>query len=79
MIERGLMMFYLKQILLILIIQSLFVLPIVAQEVHDAVRQGDTGKVRVLLQDNPEIVNVKDARGRTPLFVASMKGQIDIA
>jgi ankyrin repeat protein len=50
-----------------------------AHEIHDAVRQGDIGKVRALLHDNPKIVNAKDDRGRTPLFFASMRGHREIA
>jgi len=72
-------MVYIKQILLIIIIQSLFVSPVPAQEIHHAVRQGDTEKVSVLLQTNPKIVHFKDARGRTPLFVASLEGHLDMA
>jgi len=63
---------YLTQILVILIIQSLFILLIDAHDIHDAVWEGDIEKVRSLLHANPKIVNEKDDRGRTPLFFAPM-------
>ena len=39
--------------------------------IHDASKQGDLGKVRDLLKDNPELVFSKDHDGRTPLHYAA--------
>lgn len=49
------------------------------KDLLDAINRGDIEKVRALLQDDPELVNVKDDHGRTPLFSASMRGHKGIA
>ena len=74
-----LIVIYLKQIFCLFLIQSLFVLPLGAQEIHKAVKRGDLDKVKALLEDNPISVDSKDDRGRTPLFFTSMRGNKDIA
>jgi ankyrin repeat protein len=44
------------------------------EQIHEAVRAGNLDKLKVLLAGNPEVVNDKDDRGRTPLFLAVVKG-----
>jgi ankyrin repeat protein len=48
-------------------------------EIHDAVRNGDTEKVRALLKDNPAFVCSKDDKGLTPLHQAAAHGHADMA
>src|SRR5665213_1074223 len=48
-------------------------------EIHDAALHGDLGKVKVLLKANPDLVFSKDSGGDTPLHLAAMKGQKDVA
>jgi len=50
-----------------------------AGPIHDAVRAGDLAKVKALVAANPKVVNEKDARGRTPLHLASDAAKDDIA
>jgi ankyrin repeat protein len=48
-----------------LLVQNMF-----AQEIIDAVRSGDLAKVESLLEAKPQLVQAKDAGGRTPLHWA---------
>jgi len=50
-----------------------------AGPIHDAVRAGDLARVKALVAENPTVVNEKDARGRTPLHLASDAAKEDIA
>ena len=40
------------------------------QDIHRAVSKGDLEKVESLLKENPLLVNIEDANGRTPIFTA---------
>lgn len=57
-----------------------FALPVSAltQEIHEAARQGDTTKVKALLEKDPELVNAKDKNGRTPLHWAARGVHLEI-
>lgn len=44
-----------------------------AQEVFDAVRGGDTGRLRALLAANPGLATVRNARGHTPILIAQYR------
>jgi ankyrin repeat protein len=41
-----------------------------AQEIFDAVRNGDMAKVKVLIEGYPQLVKARNARQSTPLHVA---------
>jgi|WetSurMetagenome_2_1015567.scaffolds.fasta_scaffold80716_1 uncharacterized protein len=45
-------------------------IPAFCGEIHDAARSGDLEKVKMLLNDNPELVSSKDDFGQTPLHKA---------
>jgi cytohesin len=47
-------------------------------EIHDAIAKGDIGRVRALVIANPQVLQQRDARGRTPLLVAARSGQKEI-
>ena len=47
-------------------------------EIHDAAKNGDLERVKVLLKDNPELVNTKDRDGETHLHEAGLNGHIDV-
>ena len=48
-------------------------------EIYDAVVQGNLGKVKNLLANKPELVNIKDSEWKwTPLFWAAQKGHKDV-
>jgi ankyrin repeat protein len=50
-----------------------------ADPIHDAARKGDVKKVQALLQSDPKLVNEKDNLGDTPLHVAALHGQLEVA
>lgn len=53
--------------------------PAFCAEIHDAARNGDLEKVRMLLTDNPALVSSRDNTGMTPLHWAAREGHKDIA
>jgi ankyrin repeat protein len=54
-------------------------LPIDASAIHDAVNDNNLEAVTVLLDDDPTIINDRDADGMTPLSLAAINGNYDIA
>lgn len=52
--------------------------PAGAAKIHNAALAGDLGKVKALLNDNPDLV-FSSARGETPLHLAAEKGHKDVA
>ena len=48
-------------------------------EIHKAAKKGDVGKVRKLLQGNPDLVFSKDEDGWTPLHLAAANGYRELA
>ena len=48
-------------------------------EIHDAIRNGNLEKVKVLLQQNPSLISAEDDKSDTPLFYAVWFGHKDIA
>ncbi|MBI5685831.1 MAG: ankyrin repeat domain-containing protein [Verrucomicrobia bacterium] len=53
--------------------------PVKRTEIHEAVRAGDTARVRQLLAQEPALVNGKDSLGDTPLHVAAQAGSMELA
>jgi len=41
-----------------------------SQDVFDAVRAGDTGKLQALLSANPNLANARNERGHSPVLIA---------
>ena len=50
-----------------------------ADAIHDAARKGDLKKVQALIQADPTVVKSKDNLGDTPLHVAALHGNADVA
>ena len=48
-------------------------------EFDSAVRDGDTDIISRLIQAKPEMINAKDENGKTPLTIATEKGDKDMA
>jgi ankyrin repeat protein len=44
-----------------------------SQEIFDAVRAGDTGRLQTLLRSNPGLANVRNERGHTPVLIAQYR------
>jgi ankyrin repeat protein len=49
--------------------------PVRAQEAHTAARAGELARLEALLEQDPELVNAVDERGRTPLHLAAAARQ----
>lgn len=67
-----------KKIILSLIL-FVFVMPVLALEIHKAASKGDMEKVKELLNKDPELVNSKDDNGSRPIHYASLRGHKNIA
>jgi tetratricopeptide (TPR) repeat protein len=62
-----------------LVVGLLLTVAVRAAPIHDAVRAGDSGRIRVLLQGDPELVMLPDADGLTPLHIAIRAGNRDVS
>ncbi|MFC2162030.1 ankyrin repeat domain-containing protein, partial [Acidobacteriota bacterium] len=69
-----------KSIRIVLVILALCVctLPILSQEIFDAVQKGDLTKVKYLVQNNPNLVKANDKNDDTPLHIAADAGHLEI-
>jgi ankyrin repeat protein len=67
-----------KKTIIILVVSAFFFMPCIAEEIHDAAREGNADKVKALLAKNPELVKAKDPRGMTPLHFASFRGHTEL-
>ena len=50
-----------------------------AEEIHDAVKNGDLAAVQRILAGRPELVKAVNERGYTPLHIAASEGRLEIA
>lgn len=50
-----------------------------AAEIHDASQQGDIDAVKKLLEESPELIDLEDETGHTPLHYAAVGGQTEVA
>lgn len=66
-----------RRLLIVLILLLIVSTRLFAAEIFDAIRAEDAARVKSILRDHSE-VDVRDDRGRTPLMVASIKGNIEI-
>jgi ankyrin repeat protein len=78
MIKKGGMMSKYKKITIMFCVLLVFVLPALAHEIHDAAEKGDLDTVKSIIAKNPELVNVKDDFGSTPLHWAAMRGHREV-
>lgn len=67
-----------KVIILILLIILLFVIFAGADDIHNAVQQGDLTKTQNLIAKDPALLNSKTEDGMTPLHVAVMGGHKEL-
>lgn len=67
------------RILLSLYVGSVFMYsPCLAEEIHDAARQGDLAKVKEMLAHTPGLLHLKTESGKTPLHFAAEGGHLDV-
>jgi ankyrin repeat protein len=63
---------------IILVVVLVFFMPNFAGEIHKAIQDGDTAKVKALLEKNPELVNTANEVGMTPLLMATMRNKMEL-
>ena len=61
-----------KKIVVIFLTVFISTMPALAQEIHEAAKNGDLDKVKMLLKINPKLVDVRDNSGKIPLHWACM-------
>ena len=62
-----------------LILISFIKIPVTAGEIHDAINNGTTEEVKNILKSNRGSLHATDEKGRTPLHLAIMKGDKELA
>jgi len=67
-----------KKTMLAVIGILVFSISISALEIHQATQEGNLAKVKELVATDPQLVNSKDDRGRTPLMWACGRDQLEI-
>jgi 7,8-dihydropterin-6-yl-methyl-4-(beta-D-ribofuranosyl)aminobenzene 5'-phosphate synthase len=67
-----------KKFLLVLLILFLVLLPVAAQDIHDAARHGDLARVKTLISNDQKLVNSKNDHGFTPLHFAALSGSREV-
>ena len=48
-----------------------------SQEIFEAVRAGDTGRLQALLRTDPGLANVRNERGHTPVLIAQYRDKLE--
>jgi ankyrin repeat protein len=66
------------KIILIFLVLAAFMALAWADEIHEAAREADLNKVKDILEKNPQLINIKDKEGRTPLYWASRGVHIEM-
>ncbi len=67
-----------KKYLIVGAVLVLFVILLIAQDIHKAAGKGDLAKVKEFLEKNPELLNAKDVQDSTPLLIAAYSGQKEV-
>lgn len=67
-----------KKVVILIMVALVFFMPGLAAEIYKAIQDGDIKKVKALLEENPESVNTRNEYGTTPLFLATMRGKVEI-
>jgi ankyrin repeat protein len=66
-------------VMLIALVALAFSRPALCGEIHDAAKNGDSAKVKLLLKGDPTLVSSKNENGATPLHLAASYGQKTVA
>ena len=56
-----------NRISVVLIISLISTIPVLAQGIHKATKEGNLKQLKILLKNDPELITAKDETGRTPL------------
>jgi len=67
-----------KIILITIVILFAFSMTALAQDIHKAAQEGDTEKVKSILEQNPTLLDSRNDNNLTPLIISSIHGNIDV-
>jgi ankyrin repeat protein len=65
-------------IILIILILFFFTVVLLGNDLHDAIQKGDVAKIKTLISNNKELINMKSEKGETPLHLAVQNGSQEI-
>ncbi|MDH5386401.1 MAG: ankyrin repeat domain-containing protein [Candidatus Aminicenantes bacterium] len=65
-------------IILIILILFLFAVTLLGNDIHDAIQKGDVARVKTLISNNKELIQMKSDKGQTPLHLAVQNGNQEI-
>ena len=65
-------------IILVILILFFFTLVLLGNDLHDAIQKGDVAKIKTLISNNKELINMKSEKGQTPLHLAVQNGSQEI-
>jgi ankyrin repeat protein/Tol biopolymer transport system component len=68
-----------KKIIIVFVVLFAFIASALADEIHEAAKEGTLAKVKELLEKDPKLINFKDENGRTPLHWACLGVHKDVA
>lgn len=67
-----------KKVVIVLFTMAVIVLPLLPQDIHEAAWNGDFEKVKLLLKENPQLLNAKGPWGWTPMIRAVNSHHADV-
>ncbi|MFB0566615.1 MAG: ankyrin repeat domain-containing protein [Candidatus Aminicenantaceae bacterium] len=62
----------------VILILFFFVVTLLGSDIHDAIQKGDVARVKTLISNNKELINMKSEKGQTPLHLAVQTGSQEI-
>jgi len=68
-----------RKLIITCLCAALFILPVMSQEIVNAVNAGDMEKVKSLLKENPELIHTKDQYKNSLLYLALLKDDFRLA
>jgi len=71
-------MIFKKTIIIFLALLLVFIMPVIASEIHKAAKDGDFETVKKLLEQDPKLLNSGNRLQQTPLLMASFGGNANI-
>lgn len=63
----------------VIVLLLIITINIQGQEIFDAIKDNDLAKVKILIEKDASLVNLKDSEGNTPLHQAGIVGSVPIA
>lgn len=65
-------------LILVILILLFFTVVLLGNDIHDAIQKGDVARVKTLISNNKELINMKSEKGETPLHLAVQNGSQEV-